>query len=325
MRKVLVLLAVAGFSIPGFSQQDPQFSQNQNNRLFPNPGVAGSNNAICATLLGRNQWVGFDGRPETYLLSVHAPVPVIYGGVGLSVYSDQLGQESTFGAKLAYAFRTSKLGPGDLGVGVGLGFINKSLNSNWRSTDPFAQDDVIPDNGAGDTGFDMDFGIYYEIQNKLYFGLSTTHLMETQIQDSYETPTSVSDVDLNYRVSRHYYVMAGYDHAINAEWDLKPSVFVKSDALSTQVDVNVSVLYNKLVWGGVSYRLQDAIIPMVGINYQAPGKGAAGGLFKFGYSYDVTTSLIRQHSSGSHEIMLNYCFNIPRNPKPTIHRTVRFL
>ena len=82
----------------------------------------------------------------------------------------------------------------------------------------------------------------------------------------------------------------------------------------------MSVVYNNLLWGGVSYRLSDAIVPMVGIYYDL-----GPGTLKFGYSYDVTTSLLRQYSSGSHEVMLGYCFKIPKVDKVQKHKTVRFL
>ena len=101
----------------GFAQQDPQFSMNMHNKLYPNPGVAGSGDAICATILGRHQWMGFAGKPETYLLSIHAPVRPLFGGVGLTIISDKLGSENTFGLKAAYSFRKA-IGIGDLGIGV---------------------------------------------------------------------------------------------------------------------------------------------------------------------------------------------------------------
>ncbi|MGD1844481.1 MAG: type IX secretion system membrane protein PorP/SprF [Salibacteraceae bacterium] len=326
MKKASLFIAFFCLSLAGFSQQDYQFSQFMHNKLLPNPGVAGANNGICATLIGRQQWAQFDGNPESVVFSAHGTVKPIFGGVGLSVVADRLGQESTVAAKLSYAFRTDKIGPGNLGIGIGLGFINKSIGQDWRSTDNFQQDVVIPDNGASDIGFDMDLGIYYDIEDKLYFGISTTHLTQTSIEDQAENPgVGVADDLLSYTVARHYWIMAGYNYDLNAEWQLQPNMLIKTDLNSAQVDLNLTAMYNKLLWGGVSYRYQDAIIPMVGINYGMPGSGLTGGTLKFGYSYDVTTSLIRQHSAGSHEIMLNYCFSIEIPPKLTKHKTVRFL
>jgi hypothetical protein len=48
-----------------------------------------------------------------------------------------------------------------------------------------------------------------------------------------------------------------------------------------------------------------------------------------GYSYDLTTTKILNYSSGSHEIMVRYCFGVKiptRNPPPVRSRyTPRFM
>ncbi|MBK7482874.1 MAG: type IX secretion system membrane protein PorP/SprF [Flavobacteriales bacterium] len=82
-------------------------------------------------------------------------------------------------------------------------------------------------------------------------------------------------------------------------------------------------LYNNQVWLGVSYRTEDAIAPLIG--YQiATGKDKTS-MFKIGYSYDVTTSRLKNYSSGSHEIMLNYCMLLVKKPDLQIYKNVRFL
>ena len=61
--------------------------------------------------------------------------------------------------------------------------------------------------------------------------------------------------------------MGGYNWAIpNTNWELMPAVLAKSDLSAPfTVDVNVNALYNKRIWGGVSYRTQDAISAQVGV------------------------------------------------------------
>lgn len=310
MKKLLLSSSGLLFSLFLYAQQDPQFSQNMHNRLFPNPGVAGSNNAICATILGRQQWTGFEGQPNTYLLNVHGPIRLLHGGVGLNVYQDELGNEKTFGLKAAYAYRMT-IGIGELGIGAAAGMVNKSIGSEpWKANDQ--NDLVIPQNNSGKTGFDLDFGFYYKTP-ALFLGLSTTHLTQSELKDAGK--------NLNYQVARHYYVMAGYNHNLKSiPLALQPMVFVKSDAASTQLDVNLVAIYNNLVWAGVSYRVQDALVPMIGVQ-----KDIGPGTLKFGYSYDVTTSLLKPHAKQTHEIMLGYCFNMPDNKQSGKHKTVRFL
>jgi type IX secretion system PorP/SprF family membrane protein len=328
MKKILLWSIAIMSVVTVFGQQDPQFTQNYFNRFYPNPAVAGSNDGICATLIGRQQWVGFEGRPESYLFTAHMPFTDPWlnqsHGVGFSVLSDRLGQESTFGFKVSYAYRRA-VGPGMLSGGIGLGLINKTINNDWDAVDDFQVDPSIPDNGASDLSFDMDFGLYYKIPKKAYVGVSVTHLNGAVLQDEDENAASIP-ANLEYGMARHIYVMAGYQtQIISPDWQIKPNVFIKSDGVSTTFDIAGLIEYQERFWGGINYRLQDAIGPILGVNYQMPGTGLTGGILKVGYSYDVTTSQLRKHSSGSHELMVNYCMNIISKPKFERHRTVRFL
>ena len=308
MKKIFPSLVLVASSMFGFAQQDAQFSQNMFNRLVINPGYAGSNNAICSNLLGRQQWVSFPGAPKTFLLSVDAPVKMLHGGVGLNVMQDQLGFDKTIIANLIYAYRMP-LGPGELGLGLNGGMVNKSLNGAWVAIDGHETDAAIPKNGVSDLVFDMGFGIYYNISEELYFGISSTHL----------PASTITATDLNFDLSRHHYIMAGYNYPLpsNPMIELKPSVFVKTDAASTQIDVNCNVMYNKTFWGGVSYRVDDAIAAIVGFQHSSG--------IRIGYSYDLTTSSIKNYSSGSHEIMLGYCFKLPEKSNLQKYKNVRFL
>lgn len=310
MRKIVLLYIAVTLAFAGFAQQDPQFSQNMHNRLYPNPAVAGSNQAICATLLGRYQWMQFEGKPETYLLSVHGPVNLLKQnfGVGLSVSQDKLGQSKYIGAKGALAWRKS-LGNGTVGIGVGLGMLNFSISpfEDGDATDGIAGDVTISGSSLSDIGFDMDLGLYYH-SDKLYVGFSSTHMTQPELKTS------------TYDVARHYFVMAGYNAELNQNFVIQPSVLAKADGTSAQLDLNLMLVYKQQFWAGLSYRMSDAIAPMIGVNYPL-----GNGNLKFGYSYDITLSLLKSYSAGSHELMLGYCLDIPDKNKVERHKTVRFL
>jgi hypothetical protein len=77
-------------------------------------------------------------------------------------------------------------------------------------------------------------------------------------------------------------------------------------------------VYNNKFWGGVTYRLQDAVSAMIG--WQATPD------LRLGYSYDVGTSAVSTQGGGSHEIMANYCFKIEIPPRPKgSYKNPRFL
>ena len=81
--------------------------------------------------------------------------------------------------------------------------------------------------------------------------------------------------------------------------------------------MNLLLEWNSQVWAGASYRPGDAIIAMVGVQLIQD--------LKFGYAYDITTSDIKGYSSGSQEVMLNYCKKIGPSETPMRYRNVRFL
>lgn len=311
MKKTIttVVLFITGFV--SFAQQDAQFSMNMFNRLAVNPAYAGMNKALCGTLLYRQQWTSFPGAPKTGLLSVDFG-EVLFGGVGLTVDQDQLGFDKTLKAKLAYSFHLP-VGPGTLGIGLDAGMIQKAIKGTFIAPDGSVgsgPDQAIPWTGTSATTYDLGFGLYYTT-NRLYVGLSSLHLPEQQLSKN----TS------NYKVARHYYIMAGYTFQLGQQFDLTPSVLAKSDASATQLDLNLIAKWNKMIFVGCSYRISDAVVAIVGLEKSFTPKLTA----KFGYSYDVTTSAIKNHSNGSHEIMLGFCYKIKAEARQTSHMNVRFL
>jgi type IX secretion system PorP/SprF family membrane protein len=320
MKRTLTTIALTLTGLVTFAQQDAQFSMNMFNRLQINPAYAGMNKALCATLLYRQQWTNFPGAPKTGLLSLDYG-EVAHGGIGLTIDQDALGFDKTLKAKLAYSFHMP-VGPGTLGIGLDAGMIQKSLTGSFIAPDGGTSaaptnDPNIPWGGTSSMTYDVGFGLYYQT-NKLYVGLSSLHLPEQQLKKSGKTANQNWDFD--YKVARHYYVMAGYTFQTQ-QWDITPSVLAKSDASSTQLDINLLAKWNKMVFAGVSYRLSDAIVGIVGLEKSFGKKMTA----KFGYSYDMTTSNIKNHSNGSHEIMLGFCYKIKAEPRPTSHMNVRFL
>lgn len=312
-----VLFALAATA--SVAQQDPQFSQNMFNKLATNPGYAGTSRAICATLLGRQQWMGFiegnKGIPKSYLLSIDATMEKLHGGMGLTVFSDELGFDKSLSAKLAYSFHLP-IGEGTLGIGPEVGIFQKSLGGDWKATSDWTTDAAIPAKVSSMT-YDIGLGAYYTTE-QLFVGLSSTHIPESKLS---------GEKNYEFVLKRHYYITAGYSVPMGESFDLKPSIFAKSDAASTQVDLNIMGVYNKTFWGGLTYRgikpsEADAIVALIGFQKEPVGKN---GTFKIGYSYDITLSNVKNHSSGSHEIMLGYCFKMTPPVKRQSHQNVRFL
>lgn len=300
------------------AQQDYQMSMQFLNYSAINPGALGAERNLCGTLMGRTQWVGFDGHPQTFVLGVHSFFPQIWGGVGLNLFYDKLGLESSISAKIGYAFRY-QLGPGNIGIGFYVGILNKSLKNDWIAKDPVAQDVLIPDVSVSKSAMDFDVGIHYTME-KIFLGISATHLTTPKLSKDLSSSNMVPDI-FQYNMARHYYFFGGYLFDF-AEMALKliPSILIKTDGVITQGDVNVRGIFKETFWGGISFRFQDAIIAMLGISYPV----WKGNLLA-GYSYDFNISRLRKYNSGSHEIGVKYCLPILKGPEVGKHKTVRYL
>jgi type IX secretion system PorP/SprF family membrane protein len=314
MKKVnIVFLFLVIILQPVLSQQDPLSSHYMFNTLTYNPGIAGTSGLICATALNRQQWVGFKGAPTTTVFNISAPVTLfqIKSGVGLLVESDNIGFDKDINLSGSYSYLLD-VGPGKLGIGLSLGMLNKTLTPSWSiPTDdthtPASGDPLIPDNKESYVAFDMGLGLYYKT-DKYYVAFSITHLNKPDIKFT---------KGLTY-ISRHYYLTAGYTLQLpNPSLELIPSVFAFSDGKVAQITVTSLIRYNKKVWGGVSYRAGDALIGMVGFELY-------NGI-RLGYAYDFTISDINKNSSGSHEFMVNYCFDLSLGKSPMKYKSVRFL
>jgi type IX secretion system PorP/SprF family membrane protein len=306
--KILILVIATLPLVSVKAQQEQHYAQNMFNQLSYNPAFAGSVGAICATGIVRQQWVGFDGAPQTYSINISSPLNMLHGGVGLSIYQDQLGPQKEIGVKLMYAYRVD-IGMGNLGIGATVGFINGSIDfGQFAGKIRDLEDELLQSTGnESDMLLDFGFGLHYFVPEKFYVALSSTRLSEQN-----------SEI-LSYKTKRHYYFNAGYEFAFpnNSAFVLEPSILIKSDLVKTQYDIATLLKYNNKFWGGVSYsalRVMDPISAIIGLQIKD---------LKIGYAYTIPTSEIG--SSGSHEVMIGYCFKLNFDKGRRSYKNTRFL
>ena len=167
---------------------------------------------------------------------------------------------------------------------------------------------------------DFAFGIYYNVPGKYYVGISALNLSEpTGFAWKSTSSTATVSGGNAVQLKRTYFATAGYEYIFpsNPSFELDPSLLIKTDFVSAQYDVSAILKYDNKFWGGLSYRVQDAVTVLVGMNM---------GPFKFGYSYDITTSKLggAGKSNGSHELFLRYCFKISIPTYPKSYKNTRY-
>jgi type IX secretion system PorP/SprF family membrane protein len=302
MKKIFILILGVVSVITVSAQQDPQFSQNMFNKLANNPGFAGSRGSIATSVLHRSQWMGFEGAPKTQNFSIDAELPFLNGGVGLNIVKDEIAQQNSLGLQAIYAYRT-ELGVGQIGMGMSVGMYQSGVNGvAFNFSTP--GDGAIPTGSISGSKLDIGAGIYYNTQDT-YIGISSSHMTEPVVEWS---------DGAKYPLARHYFLIAGYYKELNALLSLNPSIYLKSDGATSQLDINTNLIYNNKMWGGVSYRLDEGLILLAGMN--------ANEDLRFGLGYDVT---MMNPMSNSIEFMLGYNFKVKINKAVSKYKNPRFL
>jgi type IX secretion system PorP/SprF family membrane protein len=292
------------------AQQDQNFSQYMNNPLMINPGYAGTRELVCLAGVHRQSMVGLNGAPSTSVFSANLPISVLHGGVGLSLLNDAAGNEKNLGISGVYAYSVS-LKDGLVGIGLNIGFINASIKSgaSWTGNNSSSGlDPLVPTAGSSAMSLDLGVGVYYRTEN-LYFGVGATHL--TQPEKKFNKGGSLT-------LNRYFNLTCGYAISLpNPQFEFQPSVFIGSTMANQVFDLNGMLIYNKRIWGGISYRLSTAVVGMVGIVLKND--------VRIGYSYDFNTNGLSSANSGTHEISLGYNFSLIKEKIPRKYKSVRFL
>lgn len=283
-----------------YGQQLALQSQYMFNKFTINPAFAGTQKGIPIHFGVRRQWSAIKEAPVTQYLSTNMNIS---GGLGagLTLYNEVAGPTRRTGLGLAgaYQFSLFKSGENHHQLSLGLSAIISQYALDKKKLETYLPDDptiiaayknqVLPD---------ASFGAYYHNADKYFVALSIINLLQTQT-DIYNI---ANDVKANF--VRNYYLMGGYNIDASDVFTIQPGFLIQAiETLPMQFDISSRFIYENKYWVGASYRYQDAIVAMFGLNYSG---------MEFGYSYDITTSNIKTYSNGSHEIHLIYRIT-PRN------------
>lgn len=153
--------------------------------------------------------------------------------------------------------------------------------------------------------FDGGLGVYGEVDERLFFGVSFPDLIKSRL-------TEISgDINLPEFDKFSYAFLLGYRFNVeNYDFTIEPSITVKDLRYSPfLIDANVkfSFLDEQLV-GGVGYTLGDNSRASLLL-------GTRVNQLRIYYSYDVSLGDFQQYNNGSHEITLVY--RIPRKNEVT--------
>lgn len=290
MKKVITIIALSwAFCSEIYAQQEAHFAQFVDNQLFVNPAYAGSTGGLNATLLHREQWVGFEGSPRTSTLAINTPLSYESVGVGLSFVNDRIGplNQSMVYGDFSYSLRFNNKSRLSFGLKAGLNMI--SLNTAELNTTS-GNDAALNTDTRNQINPNIGFGVYYRCKN-WFVGASSPKLL----QRSYD------GLSLNLE-KRHYFANAGVVTTLNDSWKLRPVVQVKfTEGAPMSLDGSLAGIYRETLFIGANYRLGAAT--GVYCQYQATPSLRIGAATEFGLTE------LRKYNYGTFELMLSYDFS----------------
>jgi type IX secretion system PorP/SprF family membrane protein len=295
------------------AQQQPLHTMFMYNKLLINPAYAGYHEHPCATAIVRQQWLGFEGAPETQSLSFHAPLSSQRLGIGFNLQRRSIGVSSATTFDGIYDYRVP-VGAGTLSLGVQASA--RFLKVDYTDPSVRAIQDVAIDPGVesiSDTKFlaNVGAGIYYHTPS-FYLGFSSPRLMNSDI-----------DFELNdlfiAREQAHFYFMTGVAIPLDHRMSFVPQILVRyTDVAPVDLDLNLSLRWREDHSVGVSFRKGGVDNQLLeSIDVMASAKIMRG--LRLGAAYGITMSDLRRYNDGSLEVMMMYCFGEAAKPATFIN------
>ncbi|MBL4703220.1 MAG: type IX secretion system membrane protein PorP/SprF [Flavobacteriales bacterium] len=317
MKKLLSILVLGCVVVTASSQQQYQISQYQTNPYMLNPAASGIYDYLDVTASFRQQWAGFTNAPRTFYVSGHSALkfngqpkynPSLRSGrlnaiqtpevstgklkhsVGGYIMGDEYGAFNQLNVTASYAVHIPIVKGYNVSAGIAMGYSQYTFDQ----TKVDMLNDVDPtytnflSSGMNQGYFNMNAGIQLYSEH-LRVGYTSSELLRTLVKFGGDKT--------NFDLRVHHYITAEFKIPVNEKLSVTPSAVVKfMKPAPVSIDGTVLVTYDRMIWGGVSFRNGDALIGLVGLNLSEK--------FKLGYSYDFTISKLRTYNKGGHEIVL---------------------
>lgn len=268
-----------------YGQQEPQFTQFNDNMLYFNPAYAGSKDALNVTAMHRDQWVGFNGRPITSTVSLNTPLSYKSLGFGLTMINDRTGiiNQNMAYADISYTIKFNNKAKLAFGIKGGVNYLSVGSNFNVSTpNDPNLNQDLITRLNPN-----FGFGMYY-YTSKFFCGISVPKLIENTFSGS----------TINTEV-KHYFANVGGLFNVNKTWKIRAIAQAKAAVgAPLGIDLSVTGINNDKFLLGAMYRL--------GIDGGIFAQFQLGNQLRVGLAYDFAVNGLRKFHNGSFEVMLSY-------------------
>jgi type IX secretion system PorP/SprF family membrane protein len=328
LKKFCTLIFISVLIVPAVVLgQDPHFSQFSNAPLHLNPALTGIfDGTVRVSNSYRSQWSSLGNGYKTLHISIDAPLGRSkwldnYFGVGLMIYQDKAGmagyQANIYELSLAY---TTAIDPGRTHF-ISLGF-QSGLNQNsfdlskatwdsqwngdhWDPTSPSYEAIQLQKRSYLDFNTGAMYYFLPDENNSFNLGASLSHIGRPSVS-YYSTTDSPLRTKITVHTSAEISIGANKENWIEpkamANFQGQQKEIIGGAYFKRKVQINshyTNYLKEAYFYGGLFYRLKDALVFSARIEYNTWGVGL---------SYDINMSELSNvaASSNAFEITLSY-------------------
>lgn len=285
--------------------QIPVFTQSYASHLNLNPALAGLSHSPTVVLNYRNQWADFNGGFKTYSVSIDKHFDAIRSGLGVSIVNDKALKGAV--TNLAVSGHYSYYVPINKKWGATMGFQgtfnqrgidNNALifgdqidpNTGSLNTDLATQEILAFDEQKSYLGLSAGFMVFSQT---LYFGAAFKNINQPNISVVQIAEESKLPMYISAHAGKTFYFDMG-----NIQPYVTPNIFFANQGKYHQVmagaQAGMGILFGGL-WARHNITNFDALMLLLGLER---------GVFKFGYSYDMSFGQPGNFVANTHELSL---------------------
>jgi type IX secretion system PorP/SprF family membrane protein len=295
MKKFIFFVSIIMAAARLQAQQEHHYTQFMYNKLLLNPAYAGARGVPAITAIYRNQWLGFEGSPQSALVSFHSPFLSNRFGAGVTVSHQKAGLNRDFFGNLAFSY--DLIAQNDVSVRMGVMGSIRSLSIDFTKATPLVNGDNSLENVRVNEIFgNVGAGIYATFAGQFFAGFSVPRIYSNTVGFNPSQPVMIA------KEYQHFYGSAGIIIPLSDDINLMPSALLKYVKNAPfDADINLSLDVRKKFTAGISYR----------IGGDGPGESVdllaywqATPQVAVGVAYDFTLSQIKDYTAGSIELLV---------------------
>ena len=210
--------------------------------IWNNPACAGYEESNTVAIGYRDQWIGFEGAPNSTWASYDHYLASISSGLGLTMMHETVGLYTTTALGIPYSYIFAIKDSVKFIVGAQVSVTNFILDGTQFSPFKGGTDPTIPTDRVSWSDMGFTLGTWLTVKN-FNMGVSARHIANIALKESSFTTS-------NYF---HTYVTVGYRIKASETINWEPTILVHSSPLYTGIDIMNVFDYNKKFRLGLSY------------------------------------------------------------------------